>query len=184
MPSSISENIGRLWLESTHTAPTRSLQLAFERSQEEYQQLTDFSIIISILKNNPCTVPPEQVAQIESISKFVRTEKAKAVSINNDKRRNKYSQTIDPFRAILPKYLSEKRTGLHQYASANDCSLDLISGWIDRRPGQSKIGNFLHRFGRFSDAAEAGDGRRPGQSEAPGRIWQNIGGAVPLLGKS
>ena len=28
----------------------------------------------------------------------------------------------------------------------------------DRRPGQSKIGNFLQRFGRFSDAAEAGEG--------------------------
>jgi ribosomal protein L21 len=131
MSNMLSENVGRLWLESTRTIPTRALQLAFERSQETYGQLTDLSIILAILKNNPCTVAPDLVAQVEVIAKCMDTSKARIVSTNNEKRSNHYSQTIDPFRAVLPKYLREKQSGLHQYANAGDCSLDLITAWTD-----------------------------------------------------
>ena len=178
MPNALSENIGRLWLESTHTAPTRSLQLAFERSQEAYQQLTDFSIILAILKNNPCTVPPELVAQIESISKFASTEKAKAVSRNNEKRRNLYSQTIDPFRAVLPKYLSEKQTGLHQYATANDCSLDLISGWMEDVRNRPETKRYPHLIDTEIVALGHADYLRLAAraiENIPGRIWHSSG---------
>jgi ribosomal protein L21 len=178
MMHSVSENIGRLWLESTHTAPTRSLQLAFERSQEEYQQLTDFSIILAILKNNPCTVGPELVTQIELISKLAKTEKAKAVSRHNDKRRNQYSQTIDPFRAILPKYLSEKQMGLHQYATANDCSLDLISGWIDEMQNRSDTKRYPHLTDTDIVALGHADYLRLAAraiENIPGGIWHSSG---------
>lgn len=131
MQPSISDHIGRLWLDSTHTVPTRALQLAFERANDTFQQVDDFSIVLSILKNNPATVPPELVNQIEEISKLTSGNKTKVVSARNAARG--YSQTIDPFRSVLPKYLQEKSHGLHQYASASDCSLELVTGWVESR---------------------------------------------------
>jgi len=43
-------------------------------------------------------------------------------------------------------------------ALLNQKALLAAMAYVDLRPGQSKIGNFLQRFGRFSDAVEAGEG--------------------------
>lgn len=133
MPPSLADHVGRYWLESTRTAPTRGLQLSFERAEETYHSLDDFAIVLAILKNNPSVVAPDLVAQVEAISKLIGQHKARVVSTRNEKRRIQYSQTIDPFRTVLPKYLLEKSQGLHAYASIHDCSLDLISSWIEVR---------------------------------------------------
>ena len=131
MQASVSDLIGRQWIESTRTVPTRALQLAMETSQDSYERIDDSSIVLSILKNNPSTVPPDLFEKVHSMARFAASSKAALVASRNGG--HNFSQTIDPLRRVLDKYLFEKSQGLHQYASAEDCSLTLISDWIESR---------------------------------------------------
>ena len=99
MDQKLSDKVAYHWLDTVRSLPTRSLQLSFEVASSKYDQLTDFSIVMAVLRNNPSIVPDELISQISKISDYIKGERAEIRGKRAEKRKNhiRYRYRSRPF---------------------------------------------------------------------------------------
>ena len=174
METKLSEKVAHYWLDTIRTIPTRSLQLSFEVAMSKYDQLTDFSIILAILRNNPSIVKKELIDKISNISEYIKSNRAHIKAKKVKEGKNPYSATIDPFKWILEKYFAEKKLGIHQYNPNQDYSSDLVSSWVSNRKNANKEDIFV-----FGNADYLRIVARTIEY-LPNKIWQSAFGGIHI----
>lgn len=147
MKSLIADEVAVHWMNTAKVVPTRRLQLSFEKANESYEQLTDFSIVLSILRNEPSIVPPELITTLEKLHGIINSPRYKAQASELSRSKGKYSGTISPLKQMMQKYLSEIEQGIHQYEREQDYSIKLIEDWMENQHKQNVSAEEFHILG-------------------------------------
>jgi len=154
---SISTEIAKHWIESIGSIPTRSMLLAFEGAHEKYGYTSDYSLILSILKNNPYIVPSDISDYVVELLEYSRSDSAQRTAKLRQGNRAPHGATSNAIRPALGKYFQEKNHGIHQYNNGDDCNLELIRDWMTEMGHISKdlfvLGHadYLRLIGRSID---------------------------------
>lgn len=135
------------WLNTTRVLPTRSLQLSISSAKTDYEQLTDFSIALSIIHNNPSLLEFEQRDIFDTLSNIIKLPSTKKKYNKIATTKNKYSATINPIKPVLAKYLYERRKGMHPFVEEEDFSSSIITQWIEQNPRLSLQNEYIEVIG-------------------------------------
>jgi hypothetical protein len=149
------------WLDSARILPTRAVQLGAETSERSLQHTDDFGLLIGILKNNLGFVPSDLVDTVTTLLDLANSATAKRRAVKSAKRSSRYSTTLEPLFRVLPKYISEKMHGIHQYSDGDDFDIALFQDWLRSKnlhdpPNQDiqviATGDYIRLIARAIDA--------------------------------
>lgn len=132
MSKLIANDVASHWMEAASILPTRKLQLSFEDANASFDHLSDFSLVLSILRNEPAIVPPDVIATLKKLHEVISAPRYKAQAERLRRSRGEYSQTISPLKREMKKYIVEREQGIHQYQREQDYSIELIDTWMKR----------------------------------------------------
>ena len=113
--------------------------MAFEGAHEKYGYTSDYSLILSILKNNPYIVPEDISEYVVELFAAANSDSAKRAAIKDKEKRNPLAATTNGIQPVLDKYYQEKMQGIHQYNNGEVYNLDLVQDWITKTGKSTEV---------------------------------------------